>query len=345
MGSVGDASRFVYDDEIFPDLIRQFKVHQSTLWTTEELDLAEDKREFETLDGRVQHLIKTVLAFFAFADGVVNENIGNNFYVEVPLPPARAFYAVQMLIETIHAETYSALLKTIVADRDEVRALKKTCETNPVIVAKAEWMKRFMHPDVPLVERLIAFAAVEGIFFSASFCVLFWLRTKGSMKGLTKSNEFIARDEGLHRDFAINLVNLIRREQSKPSVPEYADWFASLEMPSDERVVEIVKMATQVEQLFVKTAFDAVDPDRRGSVTLTGISEDAMGQYVEFVADHLLQSLGLPRHFGSSNPFDFMDMISIDGKTNFFEQRVSEYARASSVGDRHIGDPDEDDDF
>ena len=262
-------------------------------------------RDWVKLSEGEQHFISHVLAFFAASDGIVNENLAMRFSNEVQLPEARCFYGFQIAIENIHSEMYSLLIDTYIKDEAQKTHLLSAIDTVPSVQKKAEWALRWIdNGNFP--ERLIAFACVEGIFFSGSFCSIFWLKKRGLMPGLTFSNELISRDEGLHRDFACLLYGMLEKK-----LPE-------------ERVKEIVMDAVSMEKEFVTEALP---------VNLIGINAGMMVEYIEFVADHLLGSLGLEKHYNTPNPFDWMEMISLEGKTNFFEKRVGEYAKAGVMAD------------
>ena len=295
-------NRFV----IFPiqqdDIWQMYKKAEASFWTAEEIDLAQDLKDWdEKLNDDERHFITHVLAFFAASDGIVNENLAVNFLEEVKSPEARCFYGFQVAIENIHAETYSLLIDTYIKDAEEKHRLFNALETVPCVKKKAEWALRWIDKG-NFAERLIAFAAVEGIFFSGSFCSIFWLKKRGLMPGLSFSNELISRDEGLHCDFACLLYN----RYLKNKLP-------------NETVVGIIKDAVEIEKEFVTDALP---------VKLIGMNADLMTQYIEFVADRLLLELGCEKQYNAENPFDFMEMISLQGKTNFFERRVSEYSKA-----------------
>ncbi len=295
-------NRFV----LFPiqqnDIWQMYKQAEASFWTAEEIDLAQDLKDWdEKLNDDERHFITHVLAFFAASDGIVNENLAVNFLEEVKSPEARCFYGFQVAIENIHAETYSLLIDTYIKDADEKHRLFNALETVPCVKKKAEWALRWIDKG-SFAERLIAFAAVEGIFFSGSFCSIFWLKKRGLMPGLSFSNELISRDEGLHCDFACLLYN----NYIKNKLP-------------NETVISIIKNAVEIEKEFVTDALP---------VKLIGMNSDLMNQYIEFVADRLLVELGCEKQYNTSNPFDFMEMISLEGKTNFFEKRVSEYSKA-----------------
>jgi ribonucleoside-diphosphate reductase subunit M2 len=257
----------------------------------------------EKLTDNERFFIKNVLAFFAASDGIVNENLAIRFSQDVKIAEARAFYSFQAAMESVHGEVYSLLIDTYITDAAEKNALFNGIETVPCVQRKAAWALRWIeNRDVSFAERLVAFAAVEGIFFSGSFCAIFWLKKRGLMPGLTFSNELISRDEGLHCDFACHLFCLLQ------------------EKPSQEIVLSIIRDAVECEKEFVSDALP---------VALIGMNAGLMQTYIEFCADRLLQELGLPKHWNSKNPFDFMELISLQGKTNFFEKRVGEYQKAN----------------
>lgn len=295
-----DPNRFV----LFPieraDIWEYYKKAQASFWTAEEIDLSQDQKDWNNLKEGEQHFIKHVLAFFAASDGIVNENLGVNFMQEVQSAEARCFYGFQIMMENIHSETYSLLIDTYIKDGVEKDRLFNALETVPCVKKKGEWALKWINSD-NFAERLVAFAAVEGIFFSGSFCSLFWLKKRGLMPGLTFSNELISRDEGLHCDFACLLYSKLVNKLT------------------EQRIHEIITDAVQIEQEFVTSALP---------VSLIGMNAKTMSQYIEFVADRLLISLGYGKIYNSTNPFDFMEMISIQGKTNFFEKKVAEYQKA-----------------
>ncbi|RYG65551.1 ribonucleoside-diphosphate reductase [archaeon] len=282
-----------------------YKKAEASFWTAEEIDLNDDKKYWDKLNANERHFITHVLAFFAASDGIVNENLAMNFSSEVQCAEARCFYGFQIAIENIHSEVYSLLIDTYVKDSAEKDRLLNAIDTVPCVRKKASWALRWCNRAYSsFAERIVAFAAVEGIFFSGSFCAIFWLKKRGMMPGLCSSNEFISRDEGLHCDFACLLYGKLVNK-----LPE-------------SRVLEIIKDAVAIECEFLRDALP---------VELIGMNSTLMNRYIEFVADRLLQALGYAKHFKSTNPFDWMDMISLQGKTNFFEKRVSEYAK-SGVG-------------
>jgi len=293
--------RFVLFPIKYPKIWEMYKKSEQSFWTAEEVDLHADQKDWDRLKDDERHFIKHVLAFFAASDGIVNENLATNFMNEVQLPEARCFYGFQIMMENIHSEMYSLLIDSYIKDSAEKTRLFNAMETVPCVKKKAEWALKWIS-NGSFAERLVAFAAVEGIFFSGSFCSIFWLKKRGLMPGLCTSNEFISRDEGMHCDFACLLYGMLNEKLSKA------------------RVLEIMTDAVKNEHEFVTDALP---------VSLIGMNAKMMCQYIEFVADRLLMSLGYDKHYNSSNPFDFMEMISLQGKTNFFEKRVSEYKKAS----------------
>jgi len=296
-------NRFVLFPIEHNDIWSFYKKAEASFWTAEEIDLSQDLSDWENrLTDNEKHFIKHVLAFFAASDGIVNANLAENFLSEVQYTEAKFFYGFQVAIENIHSETYSLLIDTYIKDSKEKAGLFNAIDTLECVRKKADWALRWIEKG-SFAERLVAFAAVEGIFFSGSFCSIFWLKKRGLMPGLAFSNELISRDEGLHCDFACllytkHLVNRLPKEQ----------------------VIEIIKDAVEIEKEFILEALP---------VKLIGMNSDLMSQYIEFVADRLLLELGADKVYNVSNPFDFMDMISIEGKTNFFERRVGEYQKAS----------------
>ena len=282
-----------------------YKQAEASFWTAEEIDLHQDMNDWENkLTKDERHFIKHVLAFFAASDGIVNENLAINFLNEVQFPEARCFYGFQIAIENIHAETYSLLIDTYIKDNKEKDFLFNAIENLPCVGKKADWAMKWIE-NGNFAQRLVAFAAVEGIFFSGSFCSIFWLKKRGLMPGLAFSNELISRDEGLHCDFACLLYNQLVNKLEP------------------QEVTAIITEAVEYEKEFVTDAIP---------VALIGMNADLMCQYIEFVADRLLGELGCPKVYNATNPFDFMEMISLQGKTNFFEKRVSEYQKAGVMG-------------
>jgi ribonucleoside-diphosphate reductase beta chain len=285
------------------DLWEAFKKHEASFWTAEEIDLAPDLVDWKKLTNEERYFIKHVLAFFAASDGIVNENLCYRFSNEVQYPEARAFYTFQSAMETIHSETYSLLIDTYVDEEIEKDNLLNAIETMPSVKKKADWAIKWIDSSESFAERLIAFAAVEGIFFSGSFCAIFWLKHRGlGMPGLTFSNELISRDEAMHTDFA----TMIYRNHIMAKLPT-------------ERVLEIICGAVEIEKEFITESLP---------VSLIGMNSKAMSDYIEFVADQLLADVGIGKHYGTKNPFPWMEMLGLEGKTNFFERKVSEYAKA-----------------
>ncbi|KAI5181834.1 ribonucleoside-diphosphate reductase subunit M2 [Nematocida sp. AWRm80] len=296
--------RFVIFPIVYHDIWDMYKNAVAVFWTAEEVDLSADMKDWEKLTANEKHFISYVLAFFAASDGIVNENLVERFASEVQISEARCFYGFQIMIENIHAEMYSLLIETYIRDPEEKAFLFQAIENIPVIKKKAEWALRWISDKkASFAERLVAFACVEGIFFSGSFASIFWLKKRGLMPGLTFSNELISRDEGLHCDFACLLhSHLVNKCQN---------------------IVQIVSEAVEIEKEFLTDALP---------VSLIGINADTMCQYIEFVADRLLFSLGEKKKYFVQNPFDFMELISLRGKANFFEKKVGEYARARIGG-------------
>jgi ribonucleoside-diphosphate reductase beta chain len=295
-------NRFV----IFPieqqEIWEMYKKQQACIWTAEEIDLSADIDDWRNkLNDNERHFVKHVLAFFAASDGIVNENLAENFVREVQYSEAKFFYGFQIMMENIHSETYSLLIDTYITDPQEKKKLFNAIETIPAVKKKADWALKWVESE-HFQERLVAFAAVEGIFFSGSFCSIFWLKKRGLMPGLSFSNELISRDEGMHCDFAVLLHN---------------NYLAN--KVSEERIKEIILSALEIEKEFITESLP---------VKLIGMNADLMKQYLEFVADRLLVDLGCSKVFNVENPFDFMANISLQGKTNFFEKRVGEYQKA-----------------
>jgi ribonucleoside-diphosphate reductase beta chain len=285
-----------------PDIWTKYKQHMSVFWTPEEIDLAKDMKDWEKLSDNERHFIKHILGFFAGSDGIVMENLSTRFSREVQWPEARHFYACQNLLEAVHAETYSLLIDTYIKDPQEKSDMLRATKTIPSVEKKAKWAMEWIDsPDANFGTRLIGFAAVEGIFFSGAFCAIFWLKQRGIMPGLTLSNEFIARDEGLHTDFACLLYTKLVNRLPKA------------------KVHKILREAVKIEKHFITKALPC---------ELIGMNAELMKTYIEFVADRLSLQLGYPKIYGSANPFDFMERISLENKDNFFEKRVSTYAKA-----------------
>ncbi|MDX2189535.1 MAG: ribonucleotide-diphosphate reductase subunit beta [Bacteroidota bacterium] len=304
---IENPNRFV----LFPiqksDIWQFYKKAEASFWTAEELDLSQDMTDWGRLNNNEKHFVSHVLAFFAASDGIVNENLAMNFYNEVQYPEAKCFYGFQIMMENIHSETYSLLIDTYIKDPKEKDKLFNALHTMPCVQKKGEWaLKWISSPN--FVERLVAFTAVEGIFFSGSFCSIFWLKKRGLMPGLSFSNELISRDEGLHCEFACLLYN----NHIKGKI-------------SQERIYQIITDAVKIEQEFVTDSLP---------VDLIGMNSKLMAQYIEYVADQWLVALGCQKYYNSQNPFDFMELISLQNKTNFFEKRVAEYQKAGVMGDR-----------
>jgi ribonucleoside-diphosphate reductase beta chain len=297
--------RFVLFPIKHKDIWEMYKKAEASFWTAEEIDLNPDLQDWENkLNDDEKHFIKHVLAFFAASDGIVNENLAVNFMNEVQYPEARCFYGFQIMMENIHSETYSLLIDSYIKDPKEKDRLFHSIDTLPCVGKKAAWALKWIGNGT-FAERLIAFAAVEGIFFSGSFCSIFWLKKRGLMPGLTFSNELISRDEGLHCDFACLLYAQLENQLPK------------------ENVTAIITNAVEIEKEFVSDALP---------VRLIGMNAEMMCQYIEFVADRLLVALGCEKRYNATNPFDFMELISLQGKTNFFEKRVAEYQKSGVMG-------------
>jgi ribonucleoside-diphosphate reductase beta chain len=294
--------RFVLLPIKYDDIWEMYKKSMASFWTAEEIDLYQDLEDWKKLNDDERHYIKHILAFFSASDGIINENLCLRFYNDVQIPEARCFYGFQIAMENIHAETYGLLIDTYIQDEKEKDYLFKAVDNIPCIKKKADWaMKWIYSDDASFATRLLAFAAVEGIFFSGSFCSIFWLKKRGLMPGLTFSNELISRDEGLHTDFACLLYKHLKNK-----LPQ-------------ETVQALISEAVEYEKSFIMEALP---------VSLIGMNAEQMGQYVEFVADRLLLELGCEQIYFATNPFDWMELISLQGKTNFFEKRVAEYQKA-----------------
>jgi ribonucleoside-diphosphate reductase beta chain len=292
--------RFVILPINYPRIWEMYKKHEASFWTAEEIDLHDDLKHWENLNSGEKHFISHVLAFFAASDGIVNENLAINFMSEVQVPEARCFYGFQIMMENIHSETYALLIDTYVKDPVEKDHLFHAIDTVPAVTKKAQWALRWIQ-NGSFAERLVAFAAVEGIFFSGSFCSIFWLKKRGLMPGLTFSNELISRDEGLHCEFACLLYSMLQNKLSKAEA------------------TAIITDAVEIEKEFITDALP---------VNLIGMNAKLMAQYIEFVADRWLGELGYDKVYNATNPFDFMEMISLQGKTNFFEKRVGDYQKS-----------------
>ena len=308
---MGDSEILLSDEEnryvIFPikydDIWKMYKKAMANFWTPEELDLSKDYDDFISLTDNERHFIEHILAFFAASDGIVNENLVERFCNEVQLLEAKFFYGFQIAIENIHSETYSLLIDTLIKDKIKKVKLLNAIETIPSIKKKADWALKWIGSDSDFGERCIAFAAVEGIFFSGAFCSIFWLKKRGKMPGLCHSNELISRDEGMHTEFAVLMYTYLK------------------DKPSKEIIENIIKDAVAIEKEFITESL---------SCRLIGMNDTLMSQYIEYVADRLLLMFGLDKVYNTNNPFDWMEMISVQGKTNFFEKRVGEYSNVAN---------------
>ena len=300
-----DDNRYVLFPIEYTDMYDMYKKQLDCFWRIDEVDLSKDLQLWETLNKDEKYFVSMILAFFAASDGIVLENLGTRFMSEVQVSEARAFYAFQIAMETIHSEMYSLLIDTYIKDREEKSKLFNALNEFPCIKKKGDWaIKWIQDKRSGFASRLVAFACVEGIFFSGAFCAIYWLKNRGLMPGLTFSNELISRDEALHTEFAILLYSKLMKKLDK------------------KRVTDIVKEAVDIEKEFIVSALPC---------KLVGMNGDLMSQYIEFVADRLMVQLGYDKIYNSNNPFPFMEMISMEGKTNFFEKRVGEYALANKV--------------
>ena len=290
---------------------KMYKQAEANFWTSEELDLSKDLTDWKKLTESEQYYIKHILAFFAASDGIVNENLVERFCQEVKILEAKFFYGFQIAMENIHSETYSLLIDTYIKDTEEKTKLLNAIDTIPSIQKKADWaLKWISDKNSPFCNRVIGFAAVEGIFFSGAFCSIFWLKKRGLMPGLCHSNELISRDEGLHTEFAVLMYkNLVNK-------------------PEDSVIYEIIKEAVAIEQEFITESF---------SCELLGMNKGLMSKYIEYVADRLLLMFGLEKVYHSENPFDWMEMIAVQGKTNFFEKKVGEYSNKANPNSDTVG--------
>jgi ribonucleoside-diphosphate reductase beta chain len=295
-------------------LYKMYKQSVASFWTPEEIQFSKDGEDWAKLSPDEKHFIKHVLAFFAGSDGIVQENLASRFQREVDSQVVKLFYSFQNAMEGIHAETYSLLIDTYVKDKTEQDHLFRAIDTIPCIKKKADWAVKWIESHSNFATRLVAFACVEGIFFSGAFCSIYWLKKRGLMPGLTFSNELISRDEGLHTLFAVALYH---------TLPEKLD---------TDTIVSILKEAVTIEKEFIVDALPC---------SLIGMNSRMMTEYIEFVADRLAVQLGCPKMYKTANPFDFMDLISLEGKTNFFEKKVSEYSRPTdNVDNIRLDDED-----
>jgi ribonucleoside-diphosphate reductase subunit M2 len=296
-------NRYVMFPIVDADIWKMYKKMMDCFWRAEEIDLSKDIIHWPTLTDNEQHFIKHILAFFAASDGIVIENLGQRFMSEVQLAEARAAYGFQIMMENVHSETYSLLIDTLIKEEREKTKLFNALANFPCIKKKADWSIKWIKDNrSSFAIRLVAFACVEGIFFSGAFCSIYWLKKRGLMPGLTFSNELISRDEGMHTDFAILLFSKLEKK------------------PKKAKILEIFKDAVKIEKEFICEALPC---------KLIGMNGKLMSQYIEFVADRLLTQLGYGKHYKTENPFDFMEMISMEGKTNFFEKRVGDYSLSS----------------
>ncbi len=298
-----DKNRFVMFPIKYHDIYEMYLKAQATFWTAEEIDLTKDESDWKKLTENEKYFIKNIIGFFAGSDGIVNENLANRFQREIEIPEARAFYTYQSYNETIHSITYSLLIDTYIKDVEEKNKILNSIENIPCVAEKAAWAYKWIeNNEVSFATRLIAFAIVEGIFFSGSFCAIYWLKKRGLMQGLTFSNELISRDEGLHCEFATLLYSKINNKLHQ------------------DVVYEIIDDAVRIEKKFITESLPCA---------LIGMNKDMMCQYIEFVADRLLIQLGYDKKFESENPFEFMELISLRPKTNFFEKKVGEYVKSN----------------
>ncbi len=306
-------NRYVIYPIQWNEVWKAYKKHQQAFWTAEEIDFSADISDWEKLNEDEKYFISCVLSFFAGSDGIVFENISINFIEEIKIPEIRAYYGWQGAMETIHSETYALMIDTYISSEDKNKILNGIKEL-PGVKKKAEWAKKWLNQDIPFAERLVAFTLVEGLFFAGSFCAIFWLKyvKKLMTKALGKSNELIARDESLHTDFGILLYSYIVNK-----IPE-------------DKINEMVKSAVDIEKEFICDSF---------SCNLIGINANSMKEYIEFQADRILVQLGYSKIYNKTCPFSFMDTMSLDGKSNFFEQRVTDYNRPEQITDRELGEP------
>lgn len=315
--------RFVMFPIQYPEVWKMYKKHLSTFWTAEEILLTDDVNQWKQLTDNERYFLEHILAFFASADGIVSENIDSRFYTEVQMPEARAFYSVQMMMETIHSEVYSLLIDTLIGDTTRKDELFNAIDHYPAIQKMAKWAMKWINSDASYGDRLVAFAGIEGIFFSGPFCAIYWIKEKGTLPGLTFSNELISRDEALHVDFGC-LMHSMTIDKSSP-----------------ETILEIIKSVVELSKEFINESLPC---------SLIGMNASEMSKYIEYVADRLLVMLNVPKYWKSENPFKWMVKISTQNKTNFFEKRVAEYAKSSFnqnvlSGSRSTGDIQLLDDF
>ena len=302
-----DDNRFVMFPIKFDDIWKMYKKQMDCFWRAEEIDLSKDLTHWESLNGDEKHFISMILAFFAASDGIVLENLASRFMNDVQISEARAFYGFQIMMENVHSETYSLLIESYIKNKEEKSKLFNAITNFPCIKKKSDWAQKWIHDNrSSFSTRLVAFACVEGIFFSGAFCSIYWLKKRGLMPGLTFSNELISRDEALHTEFAILLYSKLNKKTEK------------------SRVYEIIKEAVEIEKEFICEALPC---------KLIGMNSEMMTQYIKFVADRLIVQLGYKKIYNVTNPFPWMELISLEGKTNFFERHVSEYSLANKQTD------------
>lgn len=302
-----DDNRFVMFPIKFDDIWKMYKKQMDCFWRAEEIDLSKDLTHWESLNGDEKHFISMILAFFAASDGIVLENLASRFMNDVQISEARAFYGFQIMMENVHSETYSLLIESYIKNKEEKSKLFNAITNFPCIKKKSDWAQKWIHDNrSSFSTRLVAFACVEGIFFSGAFCSIYWLKKRGLMPGLTFSNELISRDEALHTEFAILLYSKLNKKTEK------------------YRVYEIIKEAVEIETEFICEALPC---------KLIGMNSEMMIQYIKFVADRLIVQLGYKKIYNVTNPFPWMELISLEGKTNFFERHVSEYSLANKQTD------------
>ena len=294
-------NRFVLLPIQHDDIFKMYKNLVSVRWIVEECDMSKDKVQFDLLTQNEKHFIKCILGFFAGSDGIINENLACRFYNEVQYPEAKAFYAEQLSNETVHNETYARLIDTYISDRQEKQNIFQAIQTMPFVEKKANWALKWIGSNTDFATRLVAFSIVEGIFFSGAFCSIYWFKSRNLLAGLTLSNEFISRDEGLHTDFAVLLYNKLNNKLTKKTIHQ------------------LFTEAVKIEKEFILEAIPC---------SMIGMNSKLMSQYIEFVADRLLLQLGYSKLYNSHNPFSFMERISLESKDNFFEKKVSNYALA-----------------
>jgi len=298
-----DNNRYVLFPIKYHKVFELYKKALASFWTVEEVDLSKDMNDWEKLTENEHHFIENILAFFAGSDGIVLENLAQRFMNDIKIPEIKCFYGFQIAIENIHGEMYSLLIDTYVKNIEKKTKLFNAIDTIDCVAKKANWAIKWINDnEATFATRLIAFACVEGIFFSGSFCAIFWLKKRGLMPGLTSSNELISRDEGMHTDFAVLVYSMLQNKLS------------------NDNILKIVTEAVTIEQEFITDSIPC---------KLIGMNSDLMKTYIEFVADRLLIQLGYNKHYNSKNPFGFMEMISMEGKTNFFEKRVMDYSKAN----------------